>query len=67
MNLLPSGRGHFCLLVPTGTTIAVLVVLRSLFRSGVAGFAVALLGLGASYAAFGLSALRFALEPKTRR
>ena len=66
LNLLPSGRGYFCLLLPTGITIAVLAVLRSLFRSGVPGFAVVLLGLGASYAAFGLSALRFALEPQDK-
>lgn len=43
-----------------------LVVLRSLFRSGVPGFAVVMLGLSASYAALGLSALQFALEPQDK-
>ena len=66
LSLFPSGQGYLSLLLPAAATIAALVMVRSFLKSNVPDAIQVLVGLSAGYIAFGLAALRFALEPQDK-
>ena len=66
LALFPSGKGYVSLLLPTASTILVLVVTRALLTSHVPEIALVIVGVGAGYIAFALFALRFACDSQDR-
>jgi O-antigen/teichoic acid export membrane protein len=66
LSLFPSRHGYISLLLPTAITIFVLMMVRRLLQWHVHDIVLVPLALGAGYAAFLLSALRFALDPQDK-
>jgi O-antigen/teichoic acid export membrane protein len=64
--LSPSGRGYASLLLPTVVTLVVLTLVKTLVRVHLPNVVFVMIGLSVGYIAFGLVALRFALDAQDK-